>query len=71
MSDDKRVDVELRCDSCQRETLATDGCWASQCWACGGTKRVVVRHDHRLTYAEAQELGYTIGAVRTPKDVKP
>lgn len=53
----KRHDVELRCDMCQREKLATAGCYTPRCY-CGGTLRVTVAHDHVLTQAEAAARGY-------------
>lgn len=61
-----RVDVELICDGCSRETLAADGCWSSRCWACGSTRRVAVRHDHVLAFSEAEAIGYTIVPVGEP-----
>ena len=58
----KLHDVELRCDKCQREKLATAGCYTVRCY-CGGTLRVTRAHDHVLTHAEATELGYGVQPV--------
>lgn len=59
----KRHDVELVCDGCQRETLATDGCWIPTCWVCGGRRRIAKAHDHVLTWEESKALGYSIRPV--------
>lgn len=65
MSDGRR-DVELRCNTCGNETLATDGCWAKHCWKCGGIREVVHAHDHVLTWKEAKDLGYDIVPIGNP-----
>jgi hypothetical protein len=66
-----RRDVELKCDGCGRETLATDGCWDRNCWVCGGTRAVVVTHDHLLSCDEMRAAGYSIGSVGKPAPPKP
>lgn len=38
-------DVELVCDVCGGETLATEGCYSPRCSKCGGARRVVKVHE--------------------------
>jgi hypothetical protein len=52
-----RHDVELRCDACQRESLASYSHPTPRCLACGGALRIVVMHDHVLTMNEITALG--------------
>ncbi len=54
------VDVELKCNKCQRETLATDGYWSAKCWVCGGKREVIKRYDHSLSMKEMEEAGFQI-----------
>lgn len=63
---DKRHDVELKCQHCGHETLATDGCWDPACWKCDGRRVVTTIHDHLLSYAEMRALGYSLGPVGAP-----
>lgn len=55
-----KQDVELRCDKCGHETLATEGYYNKMCRHCNGIRRVVKEYGKILTFDEVKNLGYTI-----------
>lgn len=61
-----KVDVELKCNGCGAETLATDGCWHPKCWRCGGQRAVTKRHDHVLDWREMTAAGFKLGEAGIP-----
>lgn len=59
-------DVELACDGCKSETLATQGRYSPHCLRCGGRQCIVRVHDRILSHDEAMTLGYGIRSVGIP-----
>lgn len=57
-----KQDVELKCNVCGSETLATIGCYALICSHCQmGKRKIIKEHGRILSFAEVKKFGFTIG----------
>jgi len=56
-----RQDVELKCDNCGSETLATEGMYEEKCRHCKIGKRLITKeHGKILNWEETKQAGYII-----------